>query len=65
MIDPVTRYGGEAVVDRKACLQCGAALAGADCASCDNAGKTEALAMVMILVSIALVLGLYVFIKFI
>jgi hypothetical protein len=54
---------GEARLDSQQCLQCRTILVDGNCAHCENEGKQEALALVMALVSIAVVLVLYVTIK--
>ena len=54
-----TEYDGEAGLDRKECFQCGTLMIGGDCATCDNAGKKEAIVMVVALAVIALVLTAY------
>jgi hypothetical protein len=50
-------------MNREECLQCGTRIVGNDCATCDRAGRTEALAMAGILALIALSLGLYVWLQ--
>ena len=44
----------------ESCLDCGTKMTGADCAVCSSAGKKEAIAIVVILASVAAVMGIYV-----
>ena len=41
------------------CLQCGTAMTGVDCETCESAGKTEVIAMVAFMALIALTLVIY------
>jgi len=50
-------------VNGQECLQCGTTMVGGDCATCDTAGRTEALAMAGVLSLIALGLFFYIWLR--
>lgn len=62
-MDVATESKGELDLNTNDCRQCGAVISNGDCAKCDNAGKTEVVAMVAILMSIALVMTIYILVK--
>ena len=59
MIDVGHAADGEASLNPKECYQCGTVMIAGDCVTCDNAGKKEAIVMVVALAVIALVLTAY------